>query len=134
MWNRLVPHLHVVNKIWNRYLRSEESQPHTRHPSPGFQCQEDKSPQLLATKTNPEIESMEETSGAPSSSSYRTHTWTHLLRLTPSKLQCGGSILEGTSGILGETEGSDIEVNRSHCLFSRPPTHRATELAHWCHI
>ena len=31
---------------------SEESQPHTRTSSPGFQCQEDKSPQLLAAKTS----------------------------------------------------------------------------------
>ena len=37
-------------KIWKGYLRSEESQPHTRPPSPGFQCQEDKSAQLLAAK------------------------------------------------------------------------------------
>ena len=31
-------------KIWEGYLGSEESQPHTRPPSPGFQCQEDKPP------------------------------------------------------------------------------------------
>ena len=39
-------------KILEGYLRSEESQTHTRPPSPGFQGQEDKSPQLLAVKTS----------------------------------------------------------------------------------
>ena len=39
-------------KIWEGYLRNEESQTHTRPSSPGFQGQEDKSPQLLAAKTN----------------------------------------------------------------------------------
>ena len=43
MQSRLVPHRHVVDENWEGYLGSEESQPHTRPPSPGFQCQEDKS-------------------------------------------------------------------------------------------
>ena len=34
------------------YLGNEESQPHTKPPSPEFQCQEDKSLQFLATKTS----------------------------------------------------------------------------------
>ena len=38
-----IPHPHVVDKNWDRCLRSEGSQPHTRHLSPGFQCQEDRS-------------------------------------------------------------------------------------------
>ena len=48
----LVPHLCVVDKNFGGiYLGSKESQPHTRPPSPGFQCQVDKSLQLLAAKT-----------------------------------------------------------------------------------
>ena len=39
-------------KIWEGYLGNEESQPHTRLPNPGLQCQEDKAPQLLAAKTS----------------------------------------------------------------------------------
>ena len=39
-------------KIREGYLGSEESQTHTRLPSLGFQCQEGKSPQLLAVKTS----------------------------------------------------------------------------------
>ena len=38
--------------VWEGYLGSEESQTHTRAPGPGFQCQEDKFPQLLAAKTS----------------------------------------------------------------------------------
>ena len=39
-------------KIWEGHHGSGKSQTHTRRPSPGFQCQEDKSPQLLAAKTS----------------------------------------------------------------------------------
>ena len=39
-------------KIQEGYLGSEKSQIHIRPPSPGFWCQEEKSPQLLAAKTN----------------------------------------------------------------------------------
>ena len=39
-------------KIQEGYLRREGSQPHTRAPSPGFQCQEEKSPQILVVKTS----------------------------------------------------------------------------------
>ena len=39
-------------KIWEGYFRSKESQTHTKAPSPGFQCQEDKPPQLLGAKTS----------------------------------------------------------------------------------
>ena len=46
-------HTHVWRiKIQEGYLRSEKSQPHTRPHSPRFQWLEDKSPQLLAAKTN----------------------------------------------------------------------------------
>ena len=51
MWGRLVPHPHVADKNWEGYLgygdpplRSKGSQPHTRTPSPGFQCQKEMSP------------------------------------------------------------------------------------------
>ena len=39
-------------KIREGYLRSEESQTHTRPLSPEFWCQEDKSPQLLSVKSS----------------------------------------------------------------------------------
>ena len=44
MWDGQVPHPIWWIKIWKGYLGSEKSPPHTRAPSPGFQCQEDKSP------------------------------------------------------------------------------------------
>ena len=50
MWNGLVPHPRVVDK--NSGGIFQESQPLTRSPSPGDQCQEDKSPQYLAAKTS----------------------------------------------------------------------------------
>ena len=46
----LGPHLHVAEKYQQRYLRSEGSQPQPQPPPQGFQCQEDKSPSLLAAK------------------------------------------------------------------------------------
>ena len=48
MQNGLALHPCVVDKNSKGYLENEEFQPHTRPPSPRFQCQEDKSPQLLA--------------------------------------------------------------------------------------
>ena len=45
-----VLHPCVVDKNQERYLGSEGSCAHTRPPSPGFQCKEDKSLQLLAVK------------------------------------------------------------------------------------
>ena len=59
----------------------------------------------------------------------KTHTWTDLLRLTPSGLRHRRGGLRGTSGMLGEAEGSGIKVSRGHCPFSRLSTHRATD---WC--
>ena len=57
MWNGLVPHSRVVDKnlggiSWERVVPAKESLTHTRSPIPGFQCQEDKSPQLLDAKTS----------------------------------------------------------------------------------
>ena len=71
---------------------------------------------------------MKETAGTPSSSSQRTHTQTHLLRLTDSELQHEGSSLKGTSGTHRETEASGIKVCRGHCPFSKPSTHKARKL------
>ena len=58
MQNGLVSWPHVANKnrggnlgCWHpACLRSKVSQPHTTSPRPGFQCQEEKFPSLLAAK------------------------------------------------------------------------------------
>ena len=42
--NALVSYAHMVDKNWEGYIRGKESQPHCKLPSPGFQCQKDKSP------------------------------------------------------------------------------------------
>ena len=80
------------------------------------------------------FDSVEETSGAPSSSSWRSHARPHLLRFTPSELQHLGSSLKGTSVIQRETEVFSIMASRGHCPFAKPSTNRATEAASWCHI
>ena len=65
------------------------------------------------------IEWVEENAGVSSSSSQRTHTGTHLLRLTPSELQHRGSSVKGTSGIWKETEASGIKARAGGQLFHR---------------
>ena len=70
------------------------------------------------------IELVEEAAGAISSSSWGTHTRTHLLRLAPSQLQHWGGSLKETSGIQGETEVSGIGESRG--LSTRH--HRASKL------
>ena len=47
-----VPNPDAVDKNQEGYLGSKGSQPHTRPPTPGFQCQEDKSPSLLIVKSS----------------------------------------------------------------------------------
>ena len=42
----------VADKNQEGYLRNKQLEPHTRPPSPGFQCQEEKSPYDLAVKTS----------------------------------------------------------------------------------
>ena len=66
MRNRLV-HTHMWwIKIQERYLGSEESQPHTRPPSPGFPCREISTHNFWLQ--NPaETESVKETAGSLSS-------------------------------------------------------------------
>ena len=52
MQNRLVPQPHAVDKN-SRGIAQERGVPEPHQaPRPGFQCQEDKSPQLLAAKTS----------------------------------------------------------------------------------
>ena len=89
-------------KIWEEYLRSEESQPHARKPNPGFQCQEDKYPYLLATKTSRDLVSGKNFWSPKQFLLKNPHT--DLIRLTPGKFQHRGSSLKGTSGIGGRTE------------------------------
>ena len=98
-WNMLVPHSGVVGKNSGRISWEwGVPAPHQAPPSPGFQCQEDKSPQLLAAKA-----SRDWVSGrncwSPKKFLLKTHTWTHLLRLTFSGLRCLGGSSRGTSGM-----------------------------------
>ena len=119
-------------KICEGYLRSEESQPHTKPPTQDS-CARKVSPHNLWMQNPSGIELVEETSGAPGSS-LKTHKWTHLLRVTTSELQHKRGSLEGTSGILGEAEVSCIGTSKNHCPFSEPSPHRAMDLADRCHI
>ena len=52
MQNGLVPLPHVVDKNLGGISQEQGVQLHTRFPSPGFQCQEGKPPQLPAAKTS----------------------------------------------------------------------------------
>ena len=56
-------------KTQEGYLGSEGSQLHIRPPSPGYQCQEEKPPKLVATKTNGFGVGEKKTTGFPGSSS-----------------------------------------------------------------
>ena len=71
---------------------------------------------------------MEEADRALCSSSWGTHTWTHLVRIAPSELQHQGSRLKGMSGTQGESEVSGIRVSRDHCPFAEPSPQRASRL------
>ena len=113
--------MHTWIKIWEGYLRSEESQTHTRPPSPGSSVRKI-SPRNFWLWKPAGIESVEEAAGALSSSSWRTHTPTHPLRLAPTELQHWDSSLKGTSGTEGATKVSGIRVSRGHCLFAEPPS------------
>ena len=134
----------IFFKIQERYLGSEECQPHIRPPSPGFQCQEDKSPWILSANTSRDWVS-ERKFWNPKKFPLKAPQM-NLLRLTPSELQHEGSSLKGTNGIQGETEVSDIEVGVGEQLSptqkggQRPSSffwtlsHKATEPAGWCHF
>ena len=92
----VVPYSHVVDKNWEAYLRNEGCQPHIRLHSPGFQCQEDKSPQLLPVTTTG-VGAAEETVGFPGGSSWRTHiglsNYTDSLPLGSSTREAAGRAL-----------------------------------------
>ena len=68
IWNGLVLYPREVGKNLGGISQERGVPAPHQATSPGFQCQEDKSPQLLATKIR-EIEPVEETVGALSSSS-----------------------------------------------------------------
>ena len=114
-------------KIQEGYHGNEEPQSHTRPPSPGIQCQEDKSPQLLAAKT----------SGASVSGRNFWSPEQFLLKNphtdSPTQTHSSGlwhwdGSLRGTSGMQGEAEVSGIKASRGHCSFSESFPHRDCRL------
>ena len=131
-------------KIQEGYLGSEESQVHMRSPSLGFQCQEDKSPQLLAAETSRDWAGRRNFWSSKQFPLKNSHM--DSLRLILSELQHQDSSLKGTTGIQGGTEVSGIKagaerqyspdrnVGKGYCPFSEPSPHRTTELAVRCHI
>ena len=68
MWNGLVPHLHEVDKNSGGIFGGKEPQSHTRPPIQGSSARKIR-PQNFWLHKPAGIESVEETSGAPSSSS-----------------------------------------------------------------
>ena len=66
-------------------------------PSPGFQCQKDKSPQLLVAK--PSGDWVSRINFWSLKQFLLTHAWTHLLQLTRSRLQQWGSRLRDNRGV-----------------------------------
>ena len=66
MLNRLVPHLHAVDKNSEEYLGGEESQPHTRPPAQGCSARKI-SPHNFWLRKPAGIEMVEETTEALSS-------------------------------------------------------------------
>ena len=113
-------------KIWEGYLRNEESQTHTRPPSPGFQYQEDKYPQLLAAKSSGDWvggggcwSPKQFLLGNPHTDS-PTQTCT-LWALGP------GWQLEGHQWYT-ETDGSGIRAIRGHCSSAEPSPQKASRL------
>ena len=130
-------------KIWEGYLWSEESQPHTKLPRPGFQCQEEKSPHFLAIKTNGDwiigrnswshrqlllknsytvLDSLHLSSSTVVASWNTQVAYREKLKFLASKWELEDNFL------------SDRKANRGHCPFSELSPHRATEPASWCHI
>ena len=114
-------------KLWEGYLGREESQTHTRPPAQDSSARKI-SPHNFWLQKPAGIELVEEDSAVLSSSSWGTHTRTHLLRLMPSEIQHWGGSLKGTSGTQGETEVSGIWASRGYCLFAEPSNHRANSL------
>ena len=127
VWVHLAGSIPMWIKIWEGYLGSKEPQTHTRCPSPGLQCQEDKSPQLLAVV----IQSVEEAAGALSNSSWGAHTRSQPIQTCSLWVQNWDGSLKGTV----------VYRERFKCLasgwakatvplLSSPPT----EPIGWCHI
>ena len=128
--NRLVPHPRVVDKNFRGDISGVRSPSPHRPTSLGFQCQEDKSPQLPAAKT-----SWNWVGGRnfwrPKQFLLKNPQQTHLFRLTPSQLQHRGSSLKGPV----------LYKEKLKCLASRRAeatvcflNFTLTELAIWCHI
>ena len=129
--NRLIPQPRMVYKNLGGYLRSEESEHHSRFL---IQCS-------VPGRLTPI------TSGCKNKLGFSQweNCWSPrqfllknlhicLVRLTPCGLQHWDSSLKGTHAIQGGTEVSGIKASRGHCPFSEPSPHRATELTSWCHI
>ena len=87
-----------MDKIQVGYHRSKESKFHASPPAQDSSARKI-SPHNFGLKEPAGIESVEEAAGALTSSSWGTHTCTHLLRLAPSELQHQGGTLKGTSDI-----------------------------------
>ena len=126
-WNGLAP-THVDKNSGGMDILGAKSP----RPTPGPPAQDSRarkiSPHNFWLQSPLGIESVEEAAGALSSSSWGSHTQTHLLRLMPSEIQHWGGSLKGTSGTQGETEVSGIWASRGYCLFAEPSPHRAGRL------
>ena len=96
-------------------LKSEGSQPHSRPPSPGFQFQNEKSPELLAIKINGDWGwGSQRVARVPDSSSYKAWAWTYLDSLPLS----WGSSLKGIRDIWGGNQWFRIrEKTRKEATF-----------------
>ena len=132
-------------KVWEEYLGSKGTQPHTRPPSPGYQCQEEKPPELLAVKT-----SGIEVGGKQLLDSLAvplTGPKVNLLRHIPLSSSTTGvaawkapvayreEMKYLSSGQdLGDSSLPDRKVGRGHCCFFEPSPHRATQPAGRDHI
>ena len=91
------------DKNWEGYLGSEESWPHTRPPSPGSQCQEEKSPNFWLQKPAG-TEAVEDRNFWSPKQFPLKNPHTDLLRLMPSELQWWGSKWKGIRDVQGGTE------------------------------
>ena len=121
-------HIHVWwIKIQEGYRGSEESQPHTRPPSPGSQCQEEKSPNFWLQKPAG-TEAVDDRNFWSPKQFPLKNPHTDLLRLMPSELQWWGSKWKGIRDVQGGTEVSGIKASRGHGPFSKPSTHTAGKL------
>ena len=117
-------------KIWEGYLESKESQLHNRSSSPGFHCQEGKSPQLLATKTRGDWVG-------------GRNCWSpnQFLLKNLNRLNCSDSLPLSSSTRVAAWKAPVVYREKLKCLTSRraeaivpllSPPH--TEPISWCHI